>query len=130
MEEHETLIAEEEYETLITDTAENCAEIFKWKKAGRVEIYDAPRWLLSSHFGLHFGQKYRRKNPAQPKVKKLVDRTAEEIIPLIGHLARKKRDGLYFMITSNQVLYQENIEIAPFGSEDWRPMQKEIEVEG
>jgi hypothetical protein len=63
------------------------------------------------------------------KTKKLIDRTAEELIPLIGYIARKKRDGLYFMITSNQVFDQENMEIAPLGSEDWQPMRKEIEVE-
>jgi hypothetical protein len=76
------------------------------------------------------GREYRWKKPAPPKVKKLVDRTAEELIPLIGHIARKKRDGLYFMITSNQVFDQENMEIAPLGSEDWQPMQvlKECEA--
>ena len=64
------------------------------------------------------------------KIKKLVDRTAEELIPLIGYIARKKRDGLYFMITSNQVFDQENMEIAPLGSDDWQPMQvlKECEA--
>jgi hypothetical protein len=76
------------------------------------------------------GREYRWKKPAPPKVKKLVDRTAEELTPLIGYIARKKRDGLYFMITSNQVFDQENMEIAPFGSGDFLPMQKEIEVEG
>jgi hypothetical protein len=63
------------------------------------------------------------------KVKKLVDRTAEELIPLIGYIARKKRDWLYFMITSNHVFDQENMEFAPLGTEDWQPMQKEIEVD-
>ncbi len=84
-------------------------------------------WDQATH--IENGREYRWKKPAPPKTKKLVDRTAEEIIPLIGYVARKKRDGLYFMITSNQVFDQENMEIAPFGSEEWKPMQKEIEVE-
>ena len=84
-------------------------------------------WDRATH--IENGREYRWKKPAPPKVKKLVDRTAEELIPLIGRIARKKRDGLYFMITSNQVFDQENMEIAPLGSDDFLPMQKEIEVE-
>jgi hypothetical protein len=84
-------------------------------------------WDRATH--IENGREYRWKKPAPPKVKKLVDRTAEELTPLIGYIARKKRDGLYFMITSNQVFDQENMEIAPLGSEDFLPMQKEIEVE-
>jgi hypothetical protein len=84
-------------------------------------------WDRATH--IENGREYRWKKPAPPKVKKLVDRTAEELTPLIGYIARKKRDGLYFMITSNQVFDQENMEITPLGSEDWQPMRKEIEVE-
>jgi hypothetical protein len=189
MEEHQYLTAEEEYQYLTTDTAENCAEIFKWKKAGRVEIYDAPRWLLSAHFGLHFGQKYRRKKPAQDvlltdeheiargilsgvvqfrvkntqtdwmtgffaehvktnlergyeyrikpgcvlppkKVKKLVDRTAEDFWPLIGiWWIRHKNTGHRGLMIKDHYPDQSGIEIAPPGG-TWQPMQKEIEVEG
>lgn len=76
------------------------------------------------------GREYRRKKPAPKKAKKLVDRTEEEIIPLIGrYIVRKKKDGLYFLVTSNQIFGQEDMEIAPIGSEEWEPMQKEIEVD-
>ena len=101
---------------------------------------DSVFWhLASKHHAENIGHyikngvKYRVKTGCTlppKKIKKLVDRTAEELIPLIGYIARKKRDGLYFMITSNQVFDQENMEIASFGSEEWQPMQKEIEVEG
>jgi hypothetical protein len=122
----------EEYETLIADTAENCAELFKWKQAGRVEIYDAPRWLLSAHFGLHFGQKYRRRKPAQPKVKKLVDRTDEELIPMLGlYLVKSKENGHVQVLFTNVLLRpQSEMIICKIGETEWQPMQKEIEVEG
>ena len=86
---------------------------------------DIERHLKSGSFRIKPGHTLPPK-----KTKKLVDRTAEELTPLIGYIARKKRDGLYFMITSNQVFDQENMEIAPLGSEDWQPMRKEIEVKG
>jgi hypothetical protein len=183
----------EEYEYMTADTAENCAEIFKWKQAGRVEIYDDPRWLLSAHFGLHFGQKYRRKKPAQDvlltdpeeisqgsyigaidvrvhddatwkrsfvlttqqaqnelnirhsfrvtpgktlppkKTKKLVDRTPEEFWPFIGtwwYRYTDKKTRNRYLINDSDFPFQENKEIAILGTEDWQPMQKEIEVEG
>jgi hypothetical protein len=121
----------EEHEYLTADNAKNCKIIAEWIFAREAEVgqFCLSELVFCETIALVLGKVYRRKKPAHPKVKKLVDRTAEELIPLIGYIARKKRDGLYFMITSNQVFDQENMEIAPLGSEDFLPMQKEIEVE-
>jgi hypothetical protein len=122
----------EEYEYLTADSAENCKTIAEWIFAREAEVgqFCQSELVFCETIALVLGKAYRRRKPAPPKVKKLVDRTAEELIPLIGYIARKKRDGLYFMITSNQVFDQENMEIAPLGSDDFLPMQKEIEVVG
>jgi hypothetical protein len=79
------------------------------------------------------GREYRWKKPAQPKVKKLVDRTPEEFWPMIGkwwYRYKDKKTRNRYLINDSDFLFQENKEIALLGSEDWQPMQKEIEVEG
>jgi hypothetical protein len=147
---------------------------------------------LSAHFGLHFGQKYRRKKPAQDvlltdpdeiargllagvvewkcsdidcfwivpctgtenqieqylesgsfrvkpghtlppkKTKKLVNREREDFWPLIGRYWAKDSAGRRYLTIDDTWHYrsiQEGWQIAPLGTEDWQPMQKEIEVE-
>jgi len=128
--EHMTANTQEAWRTIVDAIFRGDCEIKrnagKYNKAGEFEVSIV--WDRATH--IEHNREYRWKKPAPPKVKKLVDRTAEELIPLIGHIARKKRDGLYFMITSNQVFDQENMEIAPLGSDDWQPMQvlKECEA--
>ncbi len=87
-------------------------------------------WDRATH--IENGREYRWKTPAPPKVKKLVDRTPEEFWPLIGKWWAKNSDGRY-LILSDSIPHgyeQNQYHIAPLGTEDWQPMQKEIEVEG
>ena len=89
-------------------------------------------WDRATH--IENGREYRWKKPAPPKVKKLVDRTAEGFWPLIGRYWARDKKGKRFLIQNDNwvhaVDHQENWQIAPLGTEDWQPMQKEIEVEG
>jgi hypothetical protein len=65
-----------------------------------------------------------------PKAKKLVDRLPEDFWPLIGiWWIRHKNTGHRGLMIKDHYADQTGIEIAPPGGE-WRPMQKEIEVEG
>ncbi len=88
-------------------------------------------WDRASH--IENDREYRWKKPAPPKVKKLVDRTPEDMLLLIGKYVMRftSREGGTRLILSNDVpSFQNEREIAPIGTEDWKPMQKEIEVVG
>ena len=68
------------------------------------------------------------------KTKKLVNREQKDFWPLIGRYWARDKKGKRFLIQNDNWVHavdsQENWEIAPLGTEDWKPMQKEIEVEG
>jgi hypothetical protein len=98
-------------------------------KDGKFAIYVV--WDRAAH--VLNGREYRWKKPAPPKVKKLVDRTPEDMLLLIGKYVMRftSREGGTRLILSNDVpSFQNEREIAPIGTEDWKPMQKEIEVVG
>jgi hypothetical protein len=129
--ESEKNMKEDEY--LTADSAENCHKILDWSFSPGVEIKVGSEWY--DHFdGVRRGCKYRRKNQAPPKVKKLVDREQEDFWPLIGRYWARDKKGKRFLIQNDNWAHavdsQENWQIAPLGTEDWQPMQKEIEVEG
>ena len=87
-------------------------------------------WDRATH--IENGREYRWKKPAPPKVKQLVDRTAEDFWPLIGRYWAKDSAGRRYLIlndTWHSCAIQECWQIAPLGTEEWQPMQKEIEVE-
>jgi hypothetical protein len=129
---------EDQYETLTADSAENCKTIVGWLFSGTVDFF-APGisdvWKESAGKSLVIGWEYRRKKPAPKKTKKLVDRTREEFLQLVGrYWAKNKRVGERYIIQSDNWFHtikpQEHWQIAPLWTEEWEPMQKEIEVEG
>ena len=122
----------EKYEYLTADSADNCHKILDWSFSPGVEIKINGEW--ADHFdGVRRGYRYRRKNQSPPKVKKLVNREQKDFWPLIGRYWAKDSDGRRYLIfndTWHSCAIQECWQIAPLGSEDFLPMQKEIEVEG
>jgi hypothetical protein len=86
-------------------------------------------WDRATH--IESGREYRWKNPAPPKAKILVDRTPDEFWPLIGKWWLRTMNGAdrRYLLTSDWVTSQSTHEIAPLGTEDWEPMQKEIKVD-
>lgn len=87
-------------------------------------------WDRATH--IENGREYRWKKLAPPKVKKLVDREQEDFWPLIGRYWAKDSAGRRYMIVDDTLHYraiQEGWQIAPLGTEDFLPMQKEVEVE-
>ena len=88
-------------------------------------------WDRATH--VENGREYRWKNPAPPKVKKLVDRTPEEFWPLIGRYWARDSSGRRHLILNDtwHATTQSAWQIAPLGTEEWTSMQvqKEIEVE-
>ena len=79
------------------------------------------------------GREYRHKKPKPKNVKKLVNRTQEDFWPLIGRYWARDKDGRRYIMAcdhwNNAADSQANWQIAPLGSEEWQPMQKEIEVD-
>jgi hypothetical protein len=124
---------EDQYETLTSDSEENCKTILCWFFQGPVEVRTiGGNWIKPQAVGVGFV--YRRKKPAPKKIKKLVDRTREDFWPLIGrYWAMDPQVGKRFLIhydgLVNDICLQKDWQIAPLGTEDWEPMQKEIEVE-
>jgi len=105
-----------EIKCTLTKCTELCVFEFStgWARADRVEN----------------GREYRWKKRVPPKIKKLVDRTPEEFWPMIGiWWIRHKNTGHRGLLIKDHYADQAGIEIAPPGGE-WKPMQKEIEVEG
>jgi hypothetical protein len=78
------------------------------------------------------GREYRWRKLALPKVKKLVNREQKDFWPLIGRYWAKDSAGRRFLIlddTWHGSAIQECWQIAPLGTEEWQPLQKEIEVD-
>jgi hypothetical protein len=102
----------------------------KYNKAGEFEISIV--WDRATH--IENGREYRWKKPAPPKVKKLVDRTAEDFWPLIGRYWSRDSSGRRHLILNDtwHATTQSAWQIAPLGTEEWTSMQvqKELEVEG
>ncbi len=108
-----------EIKCTLTKCTELCVFEFStgWARADRVEN----------------GREYRWKKPSPPKVKKLVNREQEDFWPLIGrYWAKDSADRRYLILDDawHSCAIQDCWQIAPLGTEDWQPMQKEIEVEG
>jgi hypothetical protein len=134
MEEYEYLTANtlEAWRTIVDAIFRGDCEIKRSvvKPEGTRGIAVSVVWDRATH--IENGREYRWKKPAPPKVKKLVDRTAEDFWPLIGRHWAKDSAGRRYLIlndTWHSCAIQECWQIAPLGSEDFLPMQKEIEVE-
>lgn len=117
-------------------------EISRLILEGVVECMQGTVWLHATVHDTNFiatklelGAKYRLKPGCKllpKKTKKLVPRTAEEFWPLIGKWWFRHKNGEpRRLITSSDFskATQEYWEIAPLGSEEWRPMMKEVEGE-
>jgi hypothetical protein len=135
MEEYEYCKAgtHEEWRTIVDAIFRGDCEIKRSvvKSEGTRGIAVSVVWDRATH--IENGREYRWKKPAPPKVKKLVDRTPEEFWPLIGRFWWRRKDQFNqqrLLITDSYFRKQEDFEIALLGSEEWQPMQKEIEVEG
>ena len=124
----------EEYEYLTADSADNYKIIAEWIFAREAEVgqFCRDELVFCETIALVLGRVYRRKKPAPPKVKKLVDRAPEDFWPLIGKWWLRVMNGpdRRYLLTSDWVTSQSAREMAPLGTEDWQPIQKEIEVEG
>jgi hypothetical protein len=125
---------EYEWEYLTADTAENCKTIGEWVFNHQAEVMQRSlsgtgtgHWIFT--IALVVGKEYRRKKPAPPKVKKLVNREQEDFWPLIGRYWARDKKGKRFLIQNDNwvhaVDFQENWQIAPLGTEEWQPMMIE-----
>ncbi len=124
---------QDEYEKRRAITHNNFHEIAKWVIDGTALVvdHDGTKETYRETGAIILGNLYARKNPNyKKKVKKMVDLTPEEITPMIGKyiFVNKSSPGVW-LITSNNFGNQEGLYIAPIGTTDWQPMQKEIEVE-
>ena len=125
---------QDEYEKRCANTLENFTEIAKWVMDGTalVPYHDGPNENYRGTGAIILGNLYARKNPSfKPKkmVKKMVDLTKEELTLMIGKYIFTEDNKYVYIVGSNVFHYQDKIRIAPIGTTDWRPMQKEIEVE-
>jgi len=134
MEEYEYLTANtlEAWRTIVDAISRGDFEIkrslVRSEKDGRFAV--SVVWDLATH--IENGREYRWKKPAPPKVKKLVDRAAEDFWPLIGkwwYRYKGETTRNRYLIFASDFRSQDIKEMAPRGSESWRPMQKEIEVD-
>lgn len=124
---------EDEYEYLVSDSAENCKTIVEWMFSG-VEIHEFQpangMWLDTAI--IEKGTKYRRKKPAPPKkVTKLVDRTPEELANFIGvaFFRNNARKDIFKLLIVNLFANQEQYEISLDRGKTWCPMQKTVEID-
>ena len=131
----ETKTMGDEYETLVAHNLENCKKILEWIFSGEVSMRNISDGSFTPPGSTHLfiNATYRRKKPTPPpnKVKKLVDRTPEELSNFIGvaFFRNVKRIDIFRLFIDNVFANQECYEVSLDRGKTWQPMQKTVEVD-